>query len=475
MTKSLIIGGKLIETDDIREIINPFDNSIVDLVSFGNFEIMNNAIDIAHKSFEVTKKLTSYQRSNICLSIVQKIKERKQELAKSITLESGKPLMYSIGEVERCMDTFTIAGDEAKRRVGEYFSLDSVSRGFNRDAITQKFPDGVIAGITPFNFPLNLVAHKIAPAIAVGAPFIIKPSSKTPITALLLGEIIIETEWPKEAINIIPCSAKVASKTLVVDHRVKILTFTGSAEVGWTLKQSCGKKKILLELGGNAGVIIHKDAPIDYSVERCTMGSFAYSGQVCISIQRIYVHEDVYDEFISKFKDLSLSLKIGNPLDPEISFSCMVDKPNVLRINDWIQESIKSGSKLLFGGKVKGLICYPTALTNVSKNDKLNILEAFGPVIVIEKYKNFDNALIRINDSNFGLQAGVFTNDINLIMKSYQELNVGGVIINDVPTFRVDQMPYGGNKDSGFGREGIKYTMEEYCSVKLLVLNQSMK
>jgi glyceraldehyde-3-phosphate dehydrogenase (NADP+) len=290
----------------------------------------------------------------------------------------------------------------------------------------------------------------------------------------MLGKLILNTEWPKEAISVIPCSGKDAS-VLVEDPRIKILSFTGSAEVGWSLKKNCGNKKIILELGGNAGVIVHSDADIDYAIERCVIGSFSYSGQVCISVQRIYVQKNIFEIFSTKFIEKTEKFVIGDPKDIKTTFSSMIDEENAIRVEKWVQEAINVGSKVLVGGLRKNTMYPPTALTNVPSTEKIVCQEVFGPVVVIEPYNTFAEALDLVDNSEFGLQAGVFTHDIRNIMQSYEKINAGGIMINDVPTFRVDQMPYGGNKDSGFGREGIKYSIQEYCHLKLLVINEGYK
>ena len=475
MSEQLILAGNKNFSSIKKEIINPYTNLPIKTVNFATKDQLKEAVEKAVKSFDETRKLPSNMRAKICFDIAKKINERESEFIDTIIKESGKPYVYAKGEFKRCIDTFTIAGEEAKRMDGHFFSLDAVTSGENRQALTKRFPEGIVLGITPFNFPLNLVAHKIAPAIAVGNPIIIKPASKTPLTALLLGSIIMETDWPRDAISVLPCDSRIAS-LLVEDPYIKILSFTGSPDVGWALKKQCGKKKIILELGGNAGVIVHKDMneKMAYIIDRCVVGSFAFSGQVCISVQRIFVHNLLFGEFIEAFKQKTSNLVTGDPLDEKTNFAVMIDEENAIRIEEWVTEAVKNGAKIIIGGKREGSFYQPTILTNVKTTDKVCSSEAFGPIVIVEKYNDFENALQMINDSEYGLQAGIFTNDINLILKAYDVLDVGGVIINDVPIFRVDQMPYGGNKNSGFGREGIKYTMEEYSNIKLMVINQNI-
>ena len=470
----IILAGIETETEKKYNVVNPFNQEVIATVGYGDESHLKGAIEKAYNIFPITRKIPSFERSEICLQVVSQIKENFDDLAKTIALECGKPLLYAKGEVSRVIDTFTIASEEAKRIRGEFSSLDAVQSGLNRYSITQHFPEGVVAGISPFNFPLNLVSHKIAPALAVGAPIILKPASATPLSALLLGKFITKTDWPKDGISIIPCSGKSANP-LVEDPRVKVLSFTGSAEVGWGLKKRCGKKKIILELGGNAGVIVHSDSDIEYAAKRCVMGSFAYSGQVCISVQRIYVHKKVFEEFIKYFKEETDKLVIGDPLDPNTTFSVMIDEENSLRVDQWVNEAIKSGAKVITGGKREKAFYPPTALTNVPVEEKVVCHEVFGPIVIIEPYENYSQALELVENSDFGLQAGVFTQDISHILEAYDKINAGGIMINDVPTFRVDQMPYGGQKDSGFGREGIRYSMEEYCHIRHLMINQSQK
>jgi glyceraldehyde-3-phosphate dehydrogenase (NADP+) len=470
----IILAGEERETEKKFNVSSPYDQNIFATVGYGDETHLTEAIDKADGIFPVTRKIPSYKRAEILLNVVEQLRENAEDMAKTIASESGKPMVYAKGEVARCKDTFTIAAEEAKRIRGEFSSLDAVSRGMDRFSITQHFPEGVVAGISPFNFPLNLVAHKIAPALAVGAPVILKPASSTPISALKLGKFISQTEWPKEAISIIPCSGRSASP-LVEDPRVKVLSFTGSAEVGWNLKARCGHKKIILELGGNAGVIVHSDANLKVAAQKNVVGAFAYSGQVCISVQRIYVHQPAFDEFVSYFKEETEKLVLGNPLNQYTTFSAMIDEENAIRVEQWVDEAVKAGGKILVGGKRDGTTYPPTALTNVPVQEKVVCQEVFGPVVVIEPYKDYSKAVKQVNDSDFGLQAGVFTQDISKILEAYDGINAGGIMINETSQFRVDQMPYGGNRNSGFGREGLRYTMEEYCHIRHLLINESGK
>ncbi|MFC1563271.1 aldehyde dehydrogenase family protein, partial [candidate division KSB1 bacterium] len=355
---------------------------------------------------------------------------------------------------------------------GEYLTLDVVESAKGRTGITKRFPIGPILGITPFNFPLNLVAHKIAPALACGNTIILKPSPQCPITALKLGEIIIDSGAVPGSVNILPTDTSIA-EMLVKEKRLKLLTFTGSADVGFYLKNISGKKKVVLELGGNAGVIIHSDTDINYAAERCAIGGFAYSGQMCISLQRIFVHNQIFEKFSEVFLEKVKNLKFGDPMNEDTIVGPLINEKSAKRTEEWINEAITNGAKVLTGGNRNKNIFEPTVITDVSPNLKVCSNEIFAPVITLTKYEDFNDAVKEVDNSRFGLQAGIFTTDINKIWHAYENIEVGGMIINDVPTFRIDHMPYGGVKDSGRGREGIKYAIEDMTETKLLVLNFS--
>lgn len=471
MPYKFLVGGAWKKSDKKEKVVNPFTGKPFAEVYFAGEKDVREAVDAAHKAFMEAKKLPSHRRSNACREIARGIANRREELGETIALESGKPLIHALGEVDRAVSTFSIAAEEANRVGGEVLPLDITKVSEGRVGITRRFPIGVISGITPFNFPLNLVAHKIAPAIASGNTMVLKPASKTPISAIKLGEIISTTDLPKGAVNIVPCSSRDA-KPLIEDERVKMISFTGSAEVGWMLKAKAGKKKVILELGGNAGLIVDEGADLDYAAERCSLGAFYYSGQNCISVQRLYIHEKAYKDFMPRFLDKVRKLKTGDPLDKTTDFSSMVDLDNAKRIEDWIGEAVSNGGRVLVGGKREGAYYPPTVLEGVGRQHKVCRLEAFGPVVVVERFNDFSKALHEVNDSVYGLQAGIFTNNLRHAFQAFEELEVGGVIINDVPTFRVDSMPYGGVKDSGFGREGLKYAIEEMTEIRLMVVNK---
>lgn len=467
----LIIGGQSIKTDDYLNVRNPYSGVIIHKVYKAGMEEAKRALKAAEDVRRELSCLPSYVKSDILLKASQIIKERNDELARLITIESGKPIKESRTEVERASLTFNVASEETKRIGGEMLPLDLNKASEGRWGITKRYPSGTVFGITPFNFPLNLVAHKVAPAIASGNPIIIKPSSKTPRTALALAEMLYDAGLTEGSMSVLPCSTETAGKILK-DGRVKVFSFTGSAEVGWSLKAKVPHKRVLLELGGNAGVIIDDSVDLEYAVKRCTIGGFSFSGQLCISVQRIYVHQNVYNEFLNGFVESVRLLKLGDPLSEETDIGPVIDKDNLERIESWVDEAVSAGARIITGGRSIDKVLYePTVLTDVSSTMKLSCKEVFAPIVSVAKIKDFDAGLQAVNDSEYGLQAGVFTSNMNNAFKAFDELVVGGVVVNDVPTFRVDHMPYGGVKQSGFGREGIKYAIKEMTELRLMVLN----
>jgi len=472
MTKEykFLINGEWRRSSIKEAIKNPYNNETVVEVYFAEEADLEDAVKSSQRAFEITRKLPAYKRADILKNIVRGLEQRKEELAKTITLEAGKPITDSRGEVSRAINTFQIASEEAKRIEGEVIPLDLMQGSEGRLGIVRRFPIGPILGITPFNFPLNLVAHKVAPAIASGNTIILKPAPKTPITAILLGEIATEAGLPAGALNVIPCSNLLAEK-LVTDDRIKKLSFTGSAAVGFKLKAKAGMKKITLELGGNAGVIIHSDADIDFAAKRCTIGGFSYAGQICISVQRIYVQKNIYGEFLDKFLANIKKLRMGDPMDESTNIGPMIEQGASQRTEEWLNEAIKDGAKILTGGKRNGNFFEPTVLTNTKPSMKVCGEEVFAPLVTVEQYDKFEESVVMVNNSLYGLQAGLFTRDIKNIFYAYNEIEVGGVIVNDIPTYRIDHMPYGGVKMSGFGREGIRYAINEMTELKLLAMN----
>lgn len=466
----LLINGKWQEAKDKRDIRSPYDQSVVGKVHFADKKQVKDAVFAAHEVFSKTKRISSYERSKALEKISDEIERRKDELAKSITLTAGKAIKSSQVEVARAVNTFQIAAEEAKRINGEIIPLDLSPETKERWGLVRRFPIGVITGITPFNFPLNLVAHKVAPALASGNTVVLRPASQVSITSLLLGEIIIDTDYPPGGMNVVP-SGYDAAEVLLEDERVKMVTFTGSPSIGWSLKKKAYKKRVTLELGGNAAVIIEPDANLDFALPRTILGAFAYSGQVCISIQRIFLHEKIYDRFMADFLEATEKLKMGDPMDEKTDIGPMINLDAAKQTEEWVNEAVENRARIVCGGKREGAMYTPTILENVKPELRISWLEAFAPVVVVYPYKDFDEAIKGVNFSIYGLQAGIFTNDLRKAFRAYELLDVGGVIVNDIPTFRIDHMPYGGVKESGFGREGIKYAIEEMTEIKLMAMN----
>jgi acyl-CoA reductase-like NAD-dependent aldehyde dehydrogenase len=469
-TQGFLLDGKWVEEGDAVEIRAPYDGSVIGRVFQGRREHANAAIAAAVKAFGTTRRLPAFERQRVLRRVAQNIGERKEQFVTTLAQEAGKPIKASRTEVERAIFTFTVAAEESTRIYGEFLPLDWQEFTAGRWGIVRRFPLGPIAGITPFNFPLNLVAHKVAPAIASGCTMVLKPAPQTPLSALLLAESIQQAGWPDGALNVLPLSNEDAG-LLVTDERLKLVSFTGSAAVGWDIKRRAGKKKVILELGGNAGVIVHKDADLAYAADRCAVGGFSYAGQTCISVQRILVERSVHSQFTDLLLAAVKRLKVGDPMEESTDLGPLIRESDAVRASDWVQEAVRGGARLLFGGHRKGPMFEPTVLTGTRAEMKVNCQEIFAPVVTVEPYDEFQDAVRQINSSAYGLQAGVFTRDAKLLFNAYDELEVGGVIAGDVPTFRIDQMPYGGIKDSGLGREGLRYAIEEMTEPKLLVMN----
>lgn len=461
-------GGEFVTSSSEFEVSNSFTQEVFAKSFFADKQILEKSIIAAQNALLSMKNLSSFEKYSILMEIAAKMQAKKNYLAEVLSNEACKPLKYAIGEIDRAIQTVIVAAEEAKRIEGEYISIDWTAAGKGKEAWVKYFPVGLIAGIAPFNFPLNLAIHKIAPAIAAACPIILKPASSTPLSTLELAEIIDETALPKGALSILPMDRSTGNQ-LVTDERFKLLTFTGSPEVGWKMKNDAGKKKVVLELGGNAGVIVTETADIEIAVSKCVVGGFAYSGQVCIHAQRIYVHRKIFNEFTEKFSNAVKKLKIGHHLEIDTDISAMIDIQNAIRVEEWVNEAVENGARLICGGKRENAFYPPTILTDTHKNMKVCAMEVFGPVVTLEAYDDFDLAIDYINDSRYGLQAGVFTNSIIEMNKAFDKLEVGGVVINDVPTFRVDHAPYGGIKDSGLGREGVKYAMHDMLEAKILI------
>jgi acyl-CoA reductase-like NAD-dependent aldehyde dehydrogenase len=468
----IFLAGRWVDSPDMLVVDNPADAATPAGATYTATEAQyEEAVEAAVAAFKVTRVLPAYERGRILREISAGIRERREELAHLMATEAGKPIRDALVEVDRATLTFRLGAEEAERMVGEVIPLDLMPASKDRVGITRRFPIGPIAGISPFNFPLNLAAHKIAPAIASGNPIVLKPPSKDPLTMLAVAEIIEAAGVPAGSVSILPMTRELGDR-MVADDRFKLLTFTGSPSVGWRMKERAGKKKVVLELGGNAGVIIDKTANLDWAVKRCLVGAFSYAGQVCISVQRMVIHQDVWDEFLRRFVDGAAALKVGDPLDPTTDLGPMVDATAAGRTQRWVDEAVALGGKLLLGGQANGTYYPPTVLTDVPLTAQVCSNEAFAPLVVAFPYRDLDDAIARVNDSMFGLQTGVFTNDLAGAFRAFAELEVGGVIVNDVPTYRIDHMPYGGVKDSGLGREGLRWAIEDMTELRIMVLAQ---
>lgn len=464
------LANKPVQANTDLVVTNKYTQKEACRVALADANTIDRAIDATVKAFAPMRKMPAYQRQAILNHVVQRVTERQDELAKALCIEAGKPIRDARGEVTRLIDTFRVAAEESVRMTGEYMPLDISPRAKGYESIWRRFPIGPCSFIAPFNFPLNLVAHKVAPAIAVGCPFILKPASRTPIGAIILGEILAETDLPEGAFSVLPCSRDGAD-LFTTDDRIKLLSFTGSPDVGWQLKARAGKKKVVLELGGNASCIVDEDTDLEYAADRIIIGAFYQSGQSCISIQRIIIHETIYDQLKQLLIQRANKLIAGDPLEEDTFLGPMISKKDAQRMETWVNEAVEGGAKVLCGGKRDGVFYDATLLENVTPEMKISCVEAFGPVAVLQSYSDFKEAIRISNDSIYGLQAGIFTKNIDRAMYAFNELEVGGVVIGDIPSFRVDSMPYGGIKDSGLGREGIRFAMDDMTEIKLLVMN----
>ena len=471
-TYPLYLNNKAQQPNTDLEVTDKFTGKVAFRTALATPEIIDQAIAGAVQATEPMARLASYERQAVLQHCVDRFKERFDELAYALCVEAGKPIKDSEGEVTRLIDTFRIAAEESVRMYGEVMPLDISERAKGYQAIWKRVPVGPCSFISPFNFPLNLAAHKVAPAIAVGCPFVMKPASMTPLGAIIMGEVLAETDLPEGAFSILPAHRDGADM-FTEDERLKLLSFTGSPAVGWALKAKSGKKKVVLELGGNAAVVVDRDANLDDALERIIFGAFYQSGQSCIGVQRIIVHEDVYDRFRDMMVEKTKSLVAGDPKDRDTFIGPMISEKEASRLKGWIDDAIDGGASLLTGGGCKGNMLEATLLENVHKDAKALNEEAFGPLAILQKFSDFDEALAEVNRSTFGLQAGIFTRDLFKMFDAWDRLEVGGVVINDVPSYRVDNMPYGGVKDSGLGREGIKFAMEDMTEIRNLVVRRN--
>ncbi|CAN5864003.1 aldehyde dehydrogenase family protein [soil metagenome] len=467
-----VLAGKPATSRNVLDVVNPFDGALVGRTWLAGDAQFDQAADGAVAAAGVMRRFAAYERAGVLARASAELVARKEEIARTLAAEAGKPLKDARIEAERAAMTFQVAAEEARRLGGEYVPMDLAPHGVDRIAIVKRVPVGPVAAISPFNFPLNLTAHKIAPAIAAGNPIVLKPATRTPLSAITLAEIVVRAGLPPEAISVLPMARQTGDR-LVTDERFKLLTFTGSSAVGWDMKARTGQKKIILELGGNAGVIVDETADIEFAAGRIAVGGFAYAGQSCISVQRVYVHDAVFDDFAARLVQRVEALKVGDPLDSATDVGPLIDESEAERIEAWVGEAVRAGASVLTGGRrLGGRLYAPTILTDVPREARVCSDEVFAPLVVLARFSSFETALDDVNRSTYGLQAGVFTAGLERSLQAFDTLEVGGVLINDVPTWRIDHMPYGGVKDSGLGREGPKYTIEEMTEPRLLVINR---
>jgi acyl-CoA reductase-like NAD-dependent aldehyde dehydrogenase len=466
----IFLAGRWVDSPEPLVVDNPANPDAPAGATYHATEAQyEEAVEAAVAAFEVTRHLPAYERGAILRNISAGIKARREELGRLIALEAGKPIRDALVEVDRATLTFRLGAEEAERMYGEVIPLDLLASSKDRLGITRRFPVGPVAGISPFNFPLNLAAHKVAPAIASGCTIVLKPPSKDPLTMLTVAEIIESAGAPQGSVSILPMTRELGDR-MVSDDRFKLLTFTGSPSVGWRMKERAGKKRVVLELGGNAGVIVDKTADLDWAVRRTLVGAYTYSGQVCISVQRIYLHEDIWQPFMDRLVEGARAMKVGDPLDAATDIGPMVDAAAAQRTQRWVDEAVGLGAKVLLGGQADGTFFPPTILTDAPASAQVCSNEAFAPLVVAFPFRDFGDAIRQVNDSFFGLQTGVFTNDLTHAWQAFAELEVGGVIVNDVPMYRIDNMPYGGVKDSGLGREGLRWAIQDMTEIRIMVL-----
>lgn len=473
MQKHIYVNGQWEATASYTTLYSPYSKKEIAEIPQATEEDVLRAIDAAYDTKKTVANMTAFERSQVLEQLITLLLQHKEKAAKIISLEAGKPIKYALLEVERTIETYKFAAEEAKRLVGEMIPMDAAENGKNRFGYTLEQSIGVVAAITPFNFPQNLIAHKVGPAIAAGNTIILKPASQTPLSALFLAELMDQTSLPKGAFNVITGSGKLVGDVLIQSDKVNMITFTGSPAVGIDIRNRAGLKKVALELGSNAGLIIDKKVNLDDIVAKCVVGAFSNQGQVCISLQRVYVMDSLYDEFLAKFIAQTETLVLGDPLEMTTDISSLIHPNEEFRALDWINEALANGANLATGGKLHNHMLMPTILTNVADHLKVSCQEVFAPIVIVNRITSIQEGIEAINNSKYGLQAGIFTNDIQTAFMASKTLEVGGVMINDIPTYRIDQMPYGGVKESGTGKEGVKYAIQEMTEKKLIVWNQS--
>lgn len=465
-----LVAGEQRTGEDSFDLVSPYDGAVVARIGVPTDADIAEAVTKAASTFEESRKLPVHARAEALMHVSRRIVERSEEIAQTIAREGGKPLKWATVEASRAASTFRWAAEEARRGSDEMMRLDTDAALGSRLGLVRRFPLGPVLGISPFNFPVNLVAHKLAPALAVGAPIVIKPASATPLGALVLGELVAETDLPKGMVSVLPLSSERA-EPLLDDERFKKVSFTGSGPAGWHLKSKAPKKHFTLELGGNAGVIVHSDGDLDHAAQRIAFGGYYQAGQSCIAVQRIFVHAPVYDDFVSRLVKQVEGLRVGDPLDPETDVGPMIDAGALDKVSSMVADAVTQGAEVLVGGERKDPFYLPTILANVEDHMEVCREEIFGPVTTISRYEMFEEAIAAVNGTAYGLQAGVFTSDIQRAFTAHRDIVAGGIIVNDVSAFRADQMPYGGSKDSGYGREGLRYAMAEMTEPRIMVLS----
>jgi len=468
-TRPYYVAGEARTGAETFEVKSPHDGSVVAEVASPTDEDVEEALQKAADAFKETRNLPIHVRAEALMHVSRRISERTDEAAEIIAREGGKPLKWSSVEAKRAVSTFRWAAEEIRQGEGGLRRLDADGGMEGRLGLLRRFPYGPVLGITPFNFPVNLVAHKLAPALGVGAPIVIKPATQTPLGALFLAELVAETDLPGGVLSVLPISGSKA-EPLVTDPRIKKVSFTGSGPVGWRLKGLDPRKRFTLELGGNAGVIVHSDADLDHAAERIAFGGYYQAGQSCIAVQRVLVQAEVYEDFVDRFVKQVQALKVGDPLDPSSDVGPVIDAGALDRIAEWVDEAVSGGAEVLVGGTRNDPFYEPTVLANTTPEMKVRCEEIFGPVTTVSSYQTWEEALAEVNNSEYGLQAGVFTSSLDRAFEAHRQLEVGGVIVNDQSAFRADQMPYGGSKESGYGREGLRYAMEDMTEPRIMVL-----
>jgi acyl-CoA reductase-like NAD-dependent aldehyde dehydrogenase len=467
----IYLAGDWVASDDALDVTNPYTGESLGTTYQASPEQLDAAIEAAEKSFDQLRVMPVFERVALLDALACKMREHRDTIARTIALEAGKPIRDAEVEADRGVFTVETAAEEAKRIAGDVMPLDLLPSSKGRFGIVRRFPIGPIAGISPFNFPLNLALHKLAPAMASGNPIVIKPPSRDPLTMLLIARLIDEIGVPKGSVSVLPMSREVGN-AMVEDDRFKLLSFTGSPDIGWDMKKRAGRKKVVLELGGNAGVVVDDDADLAFAAQRVKVGAFAYAGQVCISVQRVFVHERVYDEFKSLLVEQTKQIVTGDPLDRATDLGPMIDEKAAKRSEGWISDAIEAGAHVITGGKANGRFLEPTIIENAARESFVCSREAFAPLVTLFLVKSFGDAVRSVNDSVYGLQAGVFTNSLEHALYAFEHIEAGGIILNDIPTYRIDHMPYGGVKDSGLSREGLRYAIEDMTEMRLLVINR---